>query len=125
VTPRKRYPKLCNEDDRSTIVSAFVDPGDHDPYAVGILDVTIQGQRMVIDGPDGAEFDGTLHEFCEIVRAIPVLRAAHAEFDDAERERLVAREMHAEAMQTVENLRWLFGPPATVTTLQVKLEMKR
>jgi len=112
-----RSPKLLNDDARHAKLSMFVD-GDSNPYSTGILDITITGQRIVIDGPDGAAFDGTLNEFCEIVRASITMDAAHREMADADAERACASEMRAEAAQMVENLHWLFRPGASVTPLR-------
>ena len=63
-----RAPKLLNEDGRPAKLSLFVDAG-LEPYATGILDITITGQSVVFDGPDGAHFEGTLHDLCETIRA--------------------------------------------------------
>jgi hypothetical protein len=112
-----RAPKLLNEDGRPAKLSLFVDAG-LEPYATGILDITITGQSVVFDGPDGAHFEGTLHDLCETIRASITMAVAHREMAEAERERACASELRAEAAQTVENLQWLFRPGATVTSIR-------
>jgi len=86
----------------------FVDSAE-DVHDVGVLGIDVTGQRIAFDGPDGAAFDGTLAEFCSLLRSAAEYRNAERVLAEAENERRFFAEMRAEYAQLATNLKWRFG----------------
>ena len=121
MSGRRKVLDLCNVGPGYE-VSAFVD-ANGDPYRSGILDLRISGQRIVIDGPDGARFDGDLADFCGLLCAAVTREQANQEARDADAELQTIREIRAEIAQRPVNLRWFHGaelPPPPVLLRTVK-----
>jgi hypothetical protein len=106
MTARRRKDGVLQNLDGLVTLSLFVGESGAD---FDVLDASIEGQRFVANINGETLFDGTLDDLVSLLRnAVEYQRVREMEREVEEAWR-VARESHAEAMQTAERLERVFG----------------
>lgn len=116
----------CNTGDRLNRLELLVD--GIDPHRCGELAITVRGQRVILEGPDGARFDGSLGDLCDLLKYAAEYQRADAVRVEADAELMAVREVRAEFEQRLANFNWYFGlsaPASRSTSNVVRLSLVR